>query len=76
MNLLTWKKYIIVKSDNRYLPWQIQERYILFFFIKWWDSPSFAPPHLFKTKEEAFAYLVEILVDNVVEIEKGGENDL
>lgn len=65
----SWKKYRIVKSDNRCLPWQIQERY----FIKWWDTPSFAPPFLFKTKEEAFAYLVEILVGNVVEIEKGSE---
>lgn len=70
INLLTWKKYRIVKSDNQFLPWQIQERYVLFFFIKWWDTPSFAPPHYFETKEEAFAYLVEILVDSVVEIEK------
>lgn len=69
MNLLTWKKFRIVKSGNPYLPWKIEERYILLFFIRWWDSPSFAPPHLFNTKEEAFAYLVEILVDNSVEIE-------
>lgn len=70
INLLTWKKYRIIKSDNQFLPWKIQERYVLFFFIKWWDTPSFAPPHYFETKEEAFAYLVEILVDSVVEIEK------
>ena len=75
MNLLTWKKYRIVKSDNRYLPWKIQERYILFFFIKWWDTPSFAPPHYFRTKEEAFVYLEDELVYNFIEIEKGGGNE-
>ena len=73
MNLLTWKKYRITKSDNPFLPWKIQERYIAFFSIKWWDTPSFAPPHYFKTKDEAFAYLVDELVYNFIEIEKGGE---
>lgn len=70
MNLLTWKKYRITKSANQFWPWKIQERYTLFFFIKWWNSPSFAPPHLFKTKEEAFAYLVNKFDDDVVIIEK------
>lgn len=67
MNFLTWKKYRIVESNNRYMPWKIQERYILLFFIRWWDTPTFAPPHLFKTKDEAFAYLVDELVCNFIE---------
>lgn len=73
MNLLTWKKFRITKSGNPFLPWKIQERHILFFFIKWWDTPSFAPPHYFETKDDAFAYLVDELVYNFIEIEKGGD---
>lgn len=71
MNLLTWKKYRIVKSDNQFLPWMIQERYILFWFIKWWSTPSFAPPHYFETSVDAFAYLIDELVYNFIEIDKG-----
>ena len=44
-----------INSTNPYVkkafhhPWyRIEQRYTLLFFIHWWGTPSFAPPHLFE----------------------------
>ena len=50
---ITWKRYRVVKSDSSLYPWKIQERYNLFFFFHWWDTPTFAPPHYFETYMDA-----------------------
>ena len=55
------KKFRIVKLDTEYhiSDYKIEERYTLFFFIHWWGTPSFAPPHLHETYEKAYQYLKE-----------------
>lgn len=53
------KKFRIVKNDlhapEAFHPlwYRVEQRYTLLFFIHWWDTPSFAPPHLFETDNEA-----------------------
>lgn len=61
------KKFRIIKNElseegaKAYHPlwYKIEERYTLFFFIHWWGTPSFAPPHLHETYEKAYQYLKE-----------------
>jgi len=52
------KEFRIVKvSDNpnpNVLRYQLEQRYRFLYFIRWWMSPNFAPPHIFKTTNEAF----------------------
>lgn len=35
------------------LRYKIEQRYTILFFIHWWGTPSFAPPHAFATEREA-----------------------
>jgi len=52
------KKYRIIKLDTYHpLEYKIEERYTFLFFIHWWDSPQFAPPHLFRTYQEAYDFI-------------------
>jgi hypothetical protein len=55
------KRYRIVKRERvtGILPYEIQERYTILFFIHWWSTPVFAPPHLHQTYEEAYNYIKE-----------------
>lgn len=53
---MTWKRYRIVRNDSSIYPWKIQERFTLFFFLHWWSTPQFAPPHLFEDPDKAFEY--------------------
>ena len=53
---------IEVSEANRYNPYifkaRIEQRYnILFGLFHYWNSPSFAPPHLFHDDEEATRYI-------------------
>ena len=63
------KHYKIIKEERvtGILPYKILERYTLFFFIHWWGNPTFAPPHLHQTYEEAYNYLIEQNPDAVLE---------
>ena len=54
---MTWKRYRIVKNDSSIYPWKIQERFTLFFFLHWWSTPQFAPPHLFEDLYKALDYV-------------------
>ena len=53
------KHFRIVKEDRvtGVLPYKIQERYTILFFIHWWGTPTFAPPHLHLTYEDAYDYI-------------------
>ena len=59
------KKYRIVENDlvckDAFHPlrWRIEERYTLLFFIHWWNTPSFAPPHNFEFYNDAVKYILE-----------------
>lgn len=55
------KKYRIVKMDSVYhlLDYKIQERYTILFFIHWWSTPVFAPPHLHESYKSAHDYILE-----------------
>lgn len=55
-----FKRFRIVMNSSPFLPWTIEERYTMLFFIHWWDTPSFMPPHYFETMEDAIAYLREL----------------
>ena len=54
---MTWKRYRIVRNDSIIYPWKIQERITLFFFLHWWSTPQFAPPHLFENPDKALIYV-------------------
>lgn len=48
---------------------RIEQRYSLFYFIKWWGTPSFAPPHYFENDNEAAKaiwdkYPNAVIIDN------------
>lgn len=52
------KEFRIVKNDWHIvcphpLLYKIEQRYTIFFFIHWWGTPSFAPPHLFENDCDA-----------------------
>ncbi len=57
-----FKKHFKIVKEERVtgiLPYHIQERYTVFFFIHWWGTPTFAPPHLHQTYMEAYNYIKE-----------------
>lgn len=47
------KRYRIVRTDSQIYPWKLEERYTLFFFLHWWNTPAFAPPHRFESMVDA-----------------------
>lgn len=53
------KKFRIVKNDlacpEAFHPlwYRIEQRHTLLFFLHWWSSPEFAPPHNFEKVSEA-----------------------
>ena len=55
------KKYRIVKLDSVYHlhDYKIEERYTILFFIHWWSTPQFAPPHRHPSYESAYNYILE-----------------
>ena len=61
--LFNLKRWRIVKTDSRILPWKIEERYTLFFFLHWWNTPSFAPPHRFEKMGDAVNKIIEEVGD-------------
>ena len=57
-----FKKHFKIIKEKRVtstLPYRILERYTVFFFIRWWGTPTFAPPHLHQTYKEAYDYIKE-----------------
>jgi myo-inositol catabolism protein IolC len=53
------KQYRITKTDSRFLPLAIEERYTLFLFLHWWNTPHFAPPHRFRNLDDAINRVIE-----------------
>ena len=55
------RKFKIIKEERitGILPFRILERHTILFFIHWWSTPTFAPPHLHQTYEEAYSYIKE-----------------
>ena len=55
------KKYRIIKLDTVYHihDYKIEERYTILFFIHWWSTPTFAPPHRHPSYESAYKYILE-----------------
>lgn len=50
-----FKKHFKIIKEERVtgtLPYRILERYTMLFFIHWWSTPAFAPPHLHQTYKE------------------------
>ena len=39
------------------LRYKIEQRYTLLFFIHWWGTPSFEPPHLFENDCDAMKFI-------------------
>jgi len=61
--LFNWKRWRIVRTDSRIYPWKIEERYTLFFFLYWWNTPAFAPPHRFEKMDDAVNKIIEEVGD-------------
>ena len=59
------KKFRIVKNDlvcpEAFHPlwYRIEQRYTILFFIHWWNSPEFEPPHLFENDCDAMKHIKE-----------------
>lgn len=53
------KKFRIVNNEihcpEAFHPlwFRIKQRYTIFFFIHWWGTPEFEPPHLFESPNSA-----------------------
>lgn len=56
---MNWKRYRIVRTGYQTLPWKIEERYTLMFFLHWWNTPTFAPPHRFEKMDDAMNKVIE-----------------
>ena len=63
------KRFRIIKEKRvtDILPYRIQERYSIFFFIHWQSTPTFAPPHLHQTYKEAYDYIKEMLPNAIIQ---------
>lgn len=43
------KKFRIVRRKGAvWYKWRIEQRHTILFFIHWWDTPLFEPPHYFE----------------------------
>ena len=65
-----FKKHFKIIKEERVtgtLPYRILEKYTFFFFIHWWGTPTFAPPHLHQTYKEAYDYIKEMRPNAVIE---------
>ena len=47
------KRFRIVCSGFEYYKYKIEQRRTILFFIHWWSTPEFEPPHLFKDASDA-----------------------
>ena len=48
-------------KDNPYVfRFKLEQKITLLPFVHFWDSPFFAPPHLFTTEDDAYNYLSEM----------------
>ena len=63
------KHFRIIKEDRvtGILPYKIQERYTILFFIHWWSTPTFAPPHLHDNYVDAYNYIKEQYPNAIIE---------
>lgn len=65
-----FKKHFKIIKEERVtgtLPYRILERYTILFFIHWWGTPEFAPPHLHQTYKEAYDYIKEMHPNAVID---------
>lgn len=59
------KKFRIVKNDlacpEAFHPlwYRIEQRHTILFFIHWWDTPEFEPPHNFEKTKNAVKHIKE-----------------
>lgn len=54
------KHFRIIKEDRvtGILPYVVQQRYTILFFIHWWSTPMYAPPHLFDSPFDAEQFIL------------------
>ena len=65
-----FKKHFRIVKEERVtgiLPYRIQERYTILFFLHWWGTPTFAPPHLHQTYVQAFYYIKDQCPNAIIE---------
>ena len=65
MKYMFGKKWRVVRTDSRVFPWKIEERYTLLFFIHWWSTPNFAPPHRFERMDDAVNRVFEVVGNQI-----------
>lgn len=55
------KNNLSKEAENSDYPYRyrIEQRHTILFFIHFWSSPDFAPPHNFKTPKEADSHIRE-----------------
>lgn len=63
------KRYKITAGGYLNYPYVIKERYTILFFIHWWSTPTFAPPHFHPSYESAYNYLIEQNPNAIIENE-------
>jgi hypothetical protein len=56
------------EAEKSYHPlrYRIEERYTIFFFIHWWSTPTFAPPHNHETYTDAYQYIKDMCSDAII----------
>ena len=49
------------EAENAYHPlrWRIEQRHTILFFIHWWSTPDFEPPHNFEYSFQASSAIME-----------------
>ena len=73
------KTFRIVNNDwhtdcHHPLLYKIEQRYTFLFFIHWWGTPEFAPPHCFEKLSDAIRYIKEqdsnaLVYDTILNLE-------
>lgn len=64
------KHFKIIKEEREtgILPYRINERRTIFFFIHFWTTPTiFSPPYLHQTYKEAYDYIKEMCPEAIIE---------
>lgn len=54
--------------------YRIEQRYTFLFFIHWWGTPTFAPPHYFEKANDAYNYIKKHYPKAVIYDNHSGNN--
>lgn len=60
--------YRITNSGYKIAKYKIEQRHTILFFLHWWSTPEFAPPHLFEEREDAYMHIREEDPNALIEI--------